>query len=157
MSDLRTPLPTTKRIRRYLRLWAIKIEFSRGTQSCSRDYALRTLQCILFILKLVPKEGFEPSRITRSKRGSSASFLLSTSASKLVGLKGVAPSRIIGFKPSRSAISGYPQAHLKLFVSTQVHELIYVVYVYTSMSFFLLFHRAKNTCTIPHFLSFIDC
>ena len=31
-------------------------------------------------LKLVPKEGFEPSRITRSKRGSSASFLLSTSA-----------------------------------------------------------------------------
>ncbi len=114
MSDLRTPLPTTKRIRRYLRLWAIEIEFSRGTQSCSPDYALRTLQCILFILKLVPKEGFEPSRITRSKRGSSASFLLSTSALKLVGLKGVAPSRIIGFKPSRSAISGYPQAHLKL-------------------------------------------
>ena len=33
---------------------------------------------------------------------------------KLVGLKGVAPSRIIDFKSSRSAVSGYPQAHLKL-------------------------------------------
>lgn len=65
-------------------------------------------------LKLVPKEGFEPSRITRSKRGSSANFLLSTSAFKLVGLKGVAPSRIIDFKSSRSAVSGHPQAHLKL-------------------------------------------
>jgi len=65
-------------------------------------------------LKLVPQEGFEPSRITRSKRGSSASFLLSTTALKLVALKGVAPSRIIAFEASRSAISGYPQGHLKL-------------------------------------------
>jgi hypothetical protein len=33
---------------------------------------------------------------------------------KLVALEGVAPSRIIAFEASRSAISGYPQGHLKL-------------------------------------------
>jgi len=33
---------------------------------------------------------------------------------KLVDLEGIAPSRIIGFKPSHSAVSGYPQSHLKL-------------------------------------------
>jgi hypothetical protein len=33
---------------------------------------------------------------------------------KLVALEGIAPSRIIGFKPSHSAVSGYPQGHLKL-------------------------------------------
>ena len=31
---------------------------------------------------------------------------------KLVALEGIAPSRIIGFKPSHSAVSGYPQSHL---------------------------------------------
>lgn len=33
---------------------------------------------------------------------------------KLVALEGVAPSRITAFEAGRSAISGYPQGHLKL-------------------------------------------
>ena len=33
---------------------------------------------------------------------------------KLVASEGVAPSRITAFEAGRSAISGYPQGHLKL-------------------------------------------
>ena len=33
MSDLRTPLPTTKRTRRYLRLWAIEIGTEGGIRT----------------------------------------------------------------------------------------------------------------------------
>lgn len=35
MSDLRTPLPITKRIRRCLRLWAIEIGTLRGIRTLS--------------------------------------------------------------------------------------------------------------------------